>query len=284
MVDTLQICTYNVNGMNDVIKRRKIFTALKYANVDVALLQETHATDKTVQLWQSEWGGRIYASNGDTNVKGVMILCKRNLQYEVVRVETDQEGRIIVMELIFMKVVLLLVNVYAPNQDNPQFFTKVYDIISAFDNCNIIWGGDFNLVFNPQKDRYQSGHNNPKALSILKLIMDELELVDVWRVRNPSLTRYTWARAKSKSRIDYFLVNDGLSSQISDINISASPISDHDPVNLTLKIPQQQRGPGLWKLNTSHLKSKLFVQNLIEITEKCVNDTVAAPRQIDGRC
>lgn len=98
--EELIYCTYNVNGMNDVIKRRKIFSVLKHQQINISLLQETHAVDDILRIWQSEWGGKIYASNAHNSTKGVMVLFDRGFQGEIQEVRTDNEGRAIYIELL----------------------------------------------------------------------------------------------------------------------------------------------------------------------------------------
>lgn len=179
--------------MIDIVKRRKIFGVIKQFKVDFAMLQETHAADEVLKLWQAEWGGQIYAANMNST-RGVMILIRKGLNAKILRVETDAQARIVIIEVEYNTVSYLLVNIYAPNQDDPRFFNKVARMISSFDNCNIIWGGDFNLVINPAMDRYNSVYNNSKACAALKEIIQQFDLVDVWRVSGPGTPGYTWSR------------------------------------------------------------------------------------------
>lgn len=65
MLDLLNLCSFNVNGLAEDNKRRKIFGLLKHYKVDIVMLQETHCTDVKAKLWQAEWGGQIYCSNAN---------------------------------------------------------------------------------------------------------------------------------------------------------------------------------------------------------------------------
>ena len=49
--------------------------------------------------------------------------------------------------------VLTLVNIYAPNKDNPTFSPNLLDHLLSFECEEIITGGDFNLVMDVQKDK-----------------------------------------------------------------------------------------------------------------------------------
>ena len=49
--------------------------------------------------------------------------------------------------------ILTLVNIYAPNNDNPTFFQNLLDHLLSFECEEIIMGGDFNLVTGIQRDK-----------------------------------------------------------------------------------------------------------------------------------
>ena len=47
-------------------------------------------------------------------------------------------------------------------------------------------------------------------------LVDEMSLVDIWRVRNPDQIMYSWMRNRPRyiaSRIDYALVTQGLADK-----------------------------------------------------------------------
>ena len=45
------------------------------------------------------------------------------------------------------------VNIYAPNDDCPQFFVQIDNMLDQFQGDNIIYGGDFNCVLNLSLDK-----------------------------------------------------------------------------------------------------------------------------------
>ena len=49
--------------------------------------------------------------------------------------------------------ILTLVNIYAPNNDNPTFVQNLLDHLLSFECEEIIMGGDFNLVTDIQRDK-----------------------------------------------------------------------------------------------------------------------------------
>ena len=48
--------------------------------------------------------------------------------------------------------VLTLVNIYAPNKDNPAFSPNLLDHLLSFECEEIIMGGDFNLVLDSSEE------------------------------------------------------------------------------------------------------------------------------------
>ena len=66
--------------------------------------------------------------------------------YKINDTQTDEEGRYIILDLDINSVRNIIVNVYAPNSDDPQFFVKLIEKIEGLSCPNIVWGGDFNLV------------------------------------------------------------------------------------------------------------------------------------------
>lgn len=279
MVDKLQLLSLNVNGLRDVDKRRKIFAYLRDFKGDLIFLQETHASQDIQQIWQNEWGGQIIFSNGSTNSRGVMTLVKRSSPLKIIRTDMDISGRFLITEIEIDEQEYLFVNMYAPNEDDPKFFIDLITQIELFDNRNIVWCGDFNLTFNPILDRFNSLHNNDKAMSAVSSYMLEAELIDIWRHLNPTKIQFTWhGRKNQKSRIDMFLINEGMLSNVENVMMSVNTLSDHALLSMSLSLTKQERGPGLWKFNTLHLANMLFIKDIkVEIQNAVASAVDLAP-------
>ena len=74
-------------------------------------------------------------------------------QFEIIRQYSDQEGRFNIIDMKTDNKILTLVNIYAPNNDNPTFFQNLLDHLLSFECEEIIMGGDFNLVTDIQRDK-----------------------------------------------------------------------------------------------------------------------------------
>ena len=91
----------------------------------------------------------------------------------------------------------VLINIYAPNKDS--------NIVSFFNNLlvhckknnldeeeNIIMGGDFNCPLNPSIDKKGGLLNTRKAvISTIGNLQEELDLVDIWRVKHSEKKSFT---------------------------------------------------------------------------------------------
>ena len=53
---TNNICTFNVKGLNNKLKRSQVFTYLKQQQFSVCLLQETHLPSNNKHIYEDEWG------------------------------------------------------------------------------------------------------------------------------------------------------------------------------------------------------------------------------------
>ena len=131
-------------------------------------------------------------------------------------IKTDTRGRMICAKMQLEGSKYVLCNVYAPNDDDPTFFTEMIEMVDSYIDCDTkIIGGDFNLVMSPDVDRNGSLANHKNSVTVLKEYADRSELCDIWRVFNPGKRRYTWHRWGNThkplcSRINFFLIQEGL--------------------------------------------------------------------------
>ena len=67
--------------------------------------------------------------------------------------------------------------------------------------------GDYNTVLSTSMGRKGNNSTNfhHRALKEITNIMDTLEIVDIWRLKNPDLVRYKWRRLNQASRLAYFV-------------------------------------------------------------------------------
>uniref|UniRef100_H3A3P3 exodeoxyribonuclease III n=1 Tax=Latimeria chalumnae TaxID=7897 RepID=H3A3P3_LATCH len=176
------------------------------------------------------------------------------------------EGRLIMILIEIKSKKLLLVNIYAPVEGDPQFFYRLNTKLQQFGNVPIIIGGDFNEVLDLQLDRSMKTQIHPSRTNkAIHTLISEVRLVDIWRLANPTVRDYTFLskRHKTYSRIDYFLISQSLVGDTLAAVIETQIISDHSPILFThtgiLGLEISRR----WKLNVS--LCKIWIYEKIDI-------------------
>ena len=284
MSENLIICSLNVRGLSNVWKRRETFRWLKLKKFSIYYLQEVHSIKENEAYWSSEWGYSAIFSSFTSASAGVCILFNNNFEFKVIRQFSDPAGRFIIVDIETEGRVLTLVNIYAPNQDKPDFFRKVADQLLSFDCEEICLGGDFNLVLDISMDK--KGGNpvtHSKSLEEVKRILAELDLTDIWRDLNPDAHRFTWRRRNPDIQccLDFFLISSGLSTICVRSDILPGYKTDHSLVTLEIDNKTNPRGPGFWKLNTSFLLETEYV-NMIKETISEVASEYSSNDDVDA--
>lgn len=112
-------------------------------------------------------------------------------------------------------------------------------------------------------DKNKPGEGHPqgeKGRSALRSLMEDWNLADVWRIRNPHEKNFTFRRGAYSSRLDFFLISSHLTDVASKADILLFHSSDHANVNLALEFGStEERGPGFWRFPTQLLVNQNFI-------------------------
>ena len=94
--------------------------------------------------------------------------------------------------------------------------------------------GDFNIPLTP-KDR-SSNHKIDKGTQVLNDTLEEMDLIDIFRILHPNVEEYTFfSRAHGTFfRIDHILGHKSDLSKFNKIEIISSIFSDHNTVRLDI--------------------------------------------------
>jgi exonuclease III len=240
MENTVSLVSINVRGLGDKKKRVDIFNRLKEQNVMIACLQDVHIGDKFEKLAKTQWGMDAVFSLYSSNARGVAILINNKLDYTIHRYKTDPNGNFVALDITIDDYVrFTLINLYGPNDDTPEFYKNINTIINSFENDSLLLCGDWNMVLNPKNDSYNYKHiNNPKARDEVLKLIEEKDLVDVWRAFHEFENHYTWCKKNpiKMARLDFFLASEDLFSLITKADILTKYKSDHAPVKILLSI------------------------------------------------
>ena len=67
------------------------------------------------------------------------MLFKNNFTFQILKQYCDPEGRFIIIDIKTEDRTLTLINIYAPNKDDPSFFQKVIDYSLDFECGDIVF-------------------------------------------------------------------------------------------------------------------------------------------------
>ena len=162
--EQIKVISANCQGLRNKSKRVDVINYFKTLCPNIICLQDTHLTEQEETELKLLSKCTCLMSGVKTNSRGVAILFMNNFDFKILNSKADDQGNLIYADIEIDTVSLRLVNIYAPNVDNPAFFHYVNDIIEENSLDHLVLCGDFNLVLNPELDcsNYVS-INNPKA-------------------------------------------------------------------------------------------------------------------------
>ena len=211
-----------------------------------------------MRVWNREWGSTALWSHGTSNSKGTAILINKNIDYNILKSTIDSDGRYIIIDIKIADVTYTLINIYAPNNDCPEFFKNVENELDNFVCENIIYAGDFNFVLNLTLDKKGGRkHTNFKAREENFNYIVKRDLIDIWRYKHTVEKHFTWRSNNNPPimcRLDFFLISNSLKDYVVDTNIYHGFKSDHSLVSLHICNEDEKPGKGTWKFNVSLLQ------------------------------
>ena len=201
MANGLKIASMNVRGLAGEGKRRDIFNWLKRKQFTIYCLQDIHINSKNERVFFKDWDGEAYISSISSESRGLAILFKKNLDYKILNEEKDNCGNLLMIEIQIQNFTFFLAVIYGPNTDSPTFYSNLKNRLLQTNGSPIICCGDWNLVLEFKKDTYAYiRENNINAKSEVMKMVQSLDLIDIWRARNPDIKKYTWVSGKRPSK------------------------------------------------------------------------------------
>ena len=97
-------------------------------------------------------------------------------------------------------------------------------------------GGDFNVILDQDLDGRGGNKKRKDSVRYVEDIIIEHDLVEIWRIRNPTDTRFT-RRQKSpliQRRLDYWLTSNDLQEDVESVEIITAIRSDHSAITLSV--------------------------------------------------
>ena len=144
-IKSLSFITNNAEGIQSSKKRLKLIQYFKgkIGSTGVLFLQETHSHSKIEQKWKEDFKGQV---------------------------ETNKEGRILILDVSINDFEYTLINLYNANPEKEQIdiLNNMFVLLEKLDTNpkkQLIMAGDFNLFLDPKLDA-QGGNPTIKKNSL----------------------------------------------------------------------------------------------------------------------
>ena len=155
----------------------------------ISIFYKKLSDEKLKDVWEAEWGGKIFCSHRTKHSKGVMILFNPKYDIEVEKLKRDNHGRLIILNTKMNDTNLVLINLYAPSDlsQQVQFFDRITDKFSNYADESIIIGGDFNCsLTHLDKVGGKPVENKKCVIDKISNLINLYSMHDVWREKNPN--------------------------------------------------------------------------------------------------
>merc|ERR1711905_59640 len=169
---------------------------------DVLLQLDTrlHTDIQTRRTRLGKWNPK-FAGNRNNSKRGIQLNVNPKSPAKSINEVYDPNGNYLISEMIFADNPLLLVAVYAPNEDNVEWWESLYKIIEQMDYRDIVIIGDYNQIMDPELDSKNYKTNvmtyKPKCRNLLNSWLNSDTYVDIFREQNPLTKEYTWRKFSS---------------------------------------------------------------------------------------
>ena len=148
------VCS-NVRGLNSNEKKRRLITALKLRNIDIAIITDSCINSNEVNTLKQDVNydcihtERLNAINAS---RGVVILWKRKSLITVTPILQQDDGNLLLVKATIGERSLLICGIYGPNEDAPEFFRNLDEALIEHNETDVIICGDFNVTMNHSAD------------------------------------------------------------------------------------------------------------------------------------
>ena len=233
-------------------------------------LLDTHLNENSQKNIEAIWQGKSYfANNSNSHYTSGISIHIANIDLKNIKITKNQNGRYIFLNFEYNNKNYLIAFIYAPSghtSDRKIFFQNLQTKLSK--QCKeqgiTILAGDFNCVEEPMLDKV-SKTSKDTSINVLNTITSNLDLIDVWRIVNPTKIEYTCFSSNGfHSRLDRFYLQSEILNTISKVEHKSFPFSDHSSIHLKLDLSIQEQGTNTWCLNQKLLLNPDYV-NKIEL-------------------
>ena len=103
------------------------------------------------------------------------------------------------------------------------------------------------------------------VVGTIESLQDELDFVDIWRIKNPPKKSFTWSQNSPMifCRLDNWLISNSLYDSVTETGIIPAIKTDHSAISIEFcNSDNDIKGPGYWKMNCSLLEDDYYINDI----------------------
>lgn len=130
----LRFVSWNLKGVNQLVKINKVMAHLKQLRGDIFFLQETHLRSSQVLRLRRPWVGDIFHSKFSVRARGAAILIHKSVPFELSGSIEDPNGRFVIVSGRLCGMPVVMACVYAPTWDDDTFISSFFSSLPKVDD------------------------------------------------------------------------------------------------------------------------------------------------------
>ena len=202
--------------------------------------------------------------------KGGTAILQTSNNWHLIQGEQILNGRAIIAKIKRGTHILNLVTLHAPSSQQykrPEFYRELADKINLLPNRqNTIIIGDFNITLD-DKDIVGNRGSARLGRKELQEIVDDLDLVDTFRILNPNKidTTHTNTWLGRSARIDRAYVPSSVKTNVHKHLVYTNIFTDHTGILINLGAAPVKTFSSHWKFNDKLLDNEQFRESITDI-------------------
>ena len=132
----------------------------------------------------------MFHKNGKDKKAGLAVLIANKIDFKTKAIVKDKEGHYIMIKRTIKKEDIILVNIYTPNIEAPNYMKQIMMDIKGEIYRNTVIVRNFNIPLTSMDKYYRQKIN--KESVVLNNTLDQMELIDIFRAFHPKVVEYAY--------------------------------------------------------------------------------------------
>uniref|UniRef100_A0AAY5K7H6 exodeoxyribonuclease III n=1 Tax=Esox lucius TaxID=8010 RepID=A0AAY5K7H6_ESOLU len=145
MLNTFKVVTWNVNGLQEGLKKTVIYH-LENRSADIVFLQELHFRAGQIEFLKRRWVGEAFEAVYTSRSRGVGILIDKRIPFKLVSQHSDPYGRYLIIKCELFRELYTLLSIYRPPAADMAFLKDIQIRLDSSQTGLIIMGGELNML------------------------------------------------------------------------------------------------------------------------------------------